>query len=200
MYRRPFTVTPEVLGLVAAISRLVGRLEGLPSAVPQPKLRKRNRVRTIRGTLAIEGAGLPERQVTALLEGKRVMGGRRQILEVTNAVEAYARAPRFAAGRVDDLLAAHAVMMLGLIADAGRFALLELTREIRPERATAATRRARARAAFGRRTFSRGDYLGLFPALSAPTASRDLRDGVDDGSLLRTGDKATTRYRFRAAR
>ncbi|MBN2704659.1 MAG: hypothetical protein JXR23_10660, partial [Pontiellaceae bacterium] len=39
-----------------------------------PQLRRRNRIKTIAGTLAIEGNTLTEEQVMAILDGKRVMG------------------------------------------------------------------------------------------------------------------------------
>jgi Fic family protein len=42
--------------------------------------------------------------------------------------------------------------------------------------------------------FSRKDYLACFPTLSTATASRDLRNAVDVGILLRTGDKMKTVY------
>jgi Fic family protein len=80
---------------------------------------------------------------------------------------------------------------------ATRDALTELISELRPEPATAATRLARARAQFGKRAFSRGEYARLFPSISTATASRDLKAGVDEGALARTGDKATARYGFR---
>lgn len=44
--------------------------------------------------------------------------------------------------------------------------------------------------------FSRKDYQRLFPNLSTATASRDLRHGVDVGRLVKTGEKALTRYHF----
>ncbi len=77
-----------------------------------------------------------------------------------------------------------------------RDAMRGLLSELRTEPATAETRLRRAQAHFGKRTFSRAQYAMLFPTLSAPTASRDLRAGVDSGALRRTGDKATARYVF----
>ncbi len=47
---------------------------------------------------------------------------------------------------------------------------------------------------FGGREFSRKHYAALFPSLSTATASRDLRHGVEIGRLLKTGEKALTRY------
>jgi cell filamentation protein, protein adenylyltransferase len=301
--------------------RLLGRVEALPSAEPRVKLRRQNRIRTIGATLAIEGAGLEEPAVTALLDGKRVLGTRSQIREVKNAILAYERVPRLEAARVKDLLAAHGILMGGLRSDAGHFrrggvgvvhgeriahvappasrvpflveqlldfvardrevhpliraaathyelefihpfsdgngrigrlwqhrilldlhpifehvpvesivrsrqetyysalgaadragdcgpfltfaldatreALSELLAELRPEPSTTRSRLERARQDFATRGFSRGDYARIFPSLSMPTASRDLRAGVDEGLLVREGDKATARYRFR---
>jgi Fic family protein len=40
-------------------------------------LRKQNRIKTIAGTLAIEGNQLSEEQITAIIEGQRVLGNAR---------------------------------------------------------------------------------------------------------------------------
>lgn len=117
----PFQLTPKVVASLGAIERLLGRAEGLGSPVPSPQLRRKNRVRTVRGSVAIEGNRLSEPQVTALLDGKRVAGEPREILEVQNAISAYALAPRWKPGRVGDLLAAHRALTHGLLADAGRW-------------------------------------------------------------------------------
>jgi len=77
-----------------------------------------------------------------------------------------------------------------------RDALRDFLSELRPRRASAADRIATARAHFGRREFSRGEYLALQQSVGPATASRDLASGVRDGILVRTGDKATARYRF----
>jgi Fic family protein len=121
VYRPPFTLTPALLTLSAEISRLVGRIEGLPTSTPQVKLRRKNRVRTVQATLAIEGGQLEEPQVTAIFDGRRVLGGRTEIREVKNAIAAYDRIGSLDPGVASDLLTAHAVMMRDLVPDAGRF-------------------------------------------------------------------------------
>jgi len=88
---------------------------------PQPQLRRRNRIRSIQGSLAIEGNTLSEDQVTAILEHRRVAGPRREILEVQNAIATYDRAATFDPAAERDLLAAHGLMMRGLAEDAGRY-------------------------------------------------------------------------------
>jgi Fic family protein len=50
------------------------------------RLRRINRIRTIQGSLAIEGNTLSEAQITAILEGKRVMAQPKDILEARNAI------------------------------------------------------------------------------------------------------------------
>ena len=55
MVRPPFKITDSMLEQISAIERLLGRLESLEHPKAQPHLRKSNRVRTIQGSLAIEG-------------------------------------------------------------------------------------------------------------------------------------------------
>ena len=61
---------------------------------------------------------------------------------------------------------------------------------------TAEQRLETAHEHFAKRPFSRKDYMALFPKLSTATASRDLRQAVDDRRLVRTGDKSLARYTF----
>ena len=69
-YAPPFTITPEIVNAVAAISATIGRLTALDAQAASLKLRRVNRIRTISGSLAIEGNTLSEAQITAILDGK----------------------------------------------------------------------------------------------------------------------------------
>jgi cell filamentation protein, protein adenylyltransferase len=117
----PFRITPAVLALCAEIERALGRCEGLGGTLPEPRLRRENRIRTIQGTVAIEGNSLSTEQITAILEHKRVIGPRSEITEVENAIAAYDLVPELNPFSSKDLLRAHGVMMKNLVADAGRF-------------------------------------------------------------------------------
>lgn len=64
---RAFEITEEALRAVARVERLLGRYEGLQSPRPLPRLRRSNRVRTIRDSLAIEGNTLTLEQATTIL-------------------------------------------------------------------------------------------------------------------------------------
>jgi Fic family protein len=70
----PFEITPEILKLVASVSAKIGEANAYHLDKPTPILRKKNRVRTIRATLQIEGNTLNEDQITAILDKKRVLG------------------------------------------------------------------------------------------------------------------------------
>lgn len=117
----PFTITPKILALVSDISVLLGRYEGLHAPVPQPLLRRQNRIQTIKDSLAIEGNTLRLDQVTAILEGKRVIGSQQEIREVQNAGRLYELLRDLNPASARDLLRAHAVLMAGLSSDAGKY-------------------------------------------------------------------------------
>ena len=120
-YLPPHTITPAILSLVAEIAGEVGRLGALSGAAHVPKLRRENRIRSIHASLAIENNTLSLDQVTAVISGKRVLGLPREIQEVKNAFAAYEAMPSWKPSTVKDLLAAHRLLMEGLVDDAGKF-------------------------------------------------------------------------------
>ena len=85
------------------------------------RLRRINRVRTIHGSLAIEGNNLSEEQITAILDGKRVIAPPREIQEVRNAIAAYDRFDDWSVESEADLKEAHGVLMAGLIDAVGMY-------------------------------------------------------------------------------
>lgn len=119
-YTPPFQITPTILQAVADICEMVGRWSASAQAV-SPKLRRDNRIRTIQASLAIENNTLSVEQVTAVLAGKTVLGLPREIQEVRNAFTAYERMNDWSPASRKDFLAAHAVLMQGVVDDAGRF-------------------------------------------------------------------------------
>lgn len=316
-----YSITEAMLNLSAEINRILGRYEGVSGAKPEPKLRRLSRIRTIQGSLAIEGNSLSLDQITAVLDGKRVLGPKKDILEAQNAIEAYEQALSFDPFSTQSMLEAHRFLMKGIIPDAGKWrsgsvgimkgtrvahvapkaqfvqglikdllaevkksktsplisssafhhefelihpfsdgngrmgrlwqhvllqryhpvfefipvesiireqqktyyaalekadrsgestafiefmlkAILrgatEFLEELRFEPIDAFARLEAAREHFRSEAFSRKEYRNLFKQISSPTASRDLKLGVDQGILIRKGDKATARYRFTA--
>ncbi len=120
-YIPPFTVTAEILRLVGDISELVGRLDASVNEARMPHLRKENRIKTIQSSLAIENNSMSIEQVTAILEGKRVLGPPNEITEVKNALDAYNLMLELNPYKAKDLLRAHGAMMAGLVNESGRF-------------------------------------------------------------------------------
>jgi len=119
-YTPPFTITTDILNLVANISQQVGELNA--SALnASPQLRKQNRIKTITGTLAIEGNTLSEEQITAMLDGQQVLGNMRELTEVKGAIAAYEALPDFEPDNLQHLLTAHRMMMTDILDNAGSF-------------------------------------------------------------------------------
>lgn len=119
-YRPPCTVTPVIECLLGEICEMVGRLS-MPVAWERPMLRRINRIRTIQGSLAIEGNTLSEEQITAIMDGKRIVAPPREIQEARNAIEVYDRLEQWDPYRENDLLAAHEIMMRGVMDLPGRY-------------------------------------------------------------------------------
>lgn len=121
LYRPPYTITPVMLRLVADLSEAVGRYSALAEQRMTPQLRRENRLRTIQASLAIENNTLSLEQVTAVIEGKRVLGHPREIQEVRNAFAAYDSMARWSPAAERDLLSAHAILLEGLEESAGQY-------------------------------------------------------------------------------
>lgn len=117
----PFEITNAIIGYVAEIAELVGRLTSTNQLSANPTLRRTNRVRTIHGSLAIEQNTLTLEQVTAVLNGKQVLAPPKDIAEVKNAYEIYERLEELDPYSVDDLLTAHGIMTRGLVDESGVF-------------------------------------------------------------------------------
>lgn len=121
MKNPPFELTNQILSDVAEIAELVGRVFSTDQLSANPALRRSNRIRTIYGSLAIEQNTLTLDQITAVLDGKRVLAPPKDIAEVRNAFEIYERLEELNPYSIDDLLTAHGVMMRGLEQEAGIF-------------------------------------------------------------------------------
>lgn len=120
-YKPPFTMTEEITNLVIAIAELTGRISLTDRLSKNPKLRRKNRIRSIHSSLAIEQNSLTVGQVSDIIEGKRVLGPPQDIREVKNAYEAYELLTRMNPYSVKDLLKSHKIMMSDLVKESGTF-------------------------------------------------------------------------------
>jgi Fic family protein len=120
-YAPPLPLSQALLHQVAAICDALGRWRAREEAAPSPRLRRENRIHTIQASLAIEQNSLTVEQVSAIVDGKPVIGPARDIQEVRNAIAAYEALPRWDPADRRHLLEAHSLLMAGLIERAGRF-------------------------------------------------------------------------------
>ncbi|HNW83001.1 MAG TPA: Fic family protein [bacterium] len=121
VYIPPFNVSVKAVNLIAEISALVERYAIRLEQKEGVHLRKVNRIKTIRGSLAIEGNTLSESMITDIIEGKTVVAPIREIQEVKNAIKTYTVYSEFDPFSVEDMLKAHGLMMDLLADDAGHF-------------------------------------------------------------------------------
>ena len=119
IYTPPYKITANAVNLIAEISEKVGMLTAFSENPLHIELRKKNRIKTIHSSLAIENNSLTIDQITAIIEGKRVLGSPKEIQEVKNAVQAYDLLMELNPYKEKDLLKAHRLMMSDLVSTSG---------------------------------------------------------------------------------
>lgn len=116
----PYQVTNKILELISSIAEKVGEINAAYLYKPPTELRKKNRIKTIQSSLEIEGNSLSLDQVTAILDNKRIIAPEKDILEVKNAIKAYDKLSSYNHTSMTSFCKAHAIMMNGLIENAGK--------------------------------------------------------------------------------
>jgi Fic family protein len=117
----PYEITPRILKLISSISEKIGEVNANYLTKQSPQLRKQNRIKTIHSSLKIEGNTLTEEQITALIENKRIIGPKKDILEVLNANKVYEKLDDYKYNSDISFLKAHLLLMNGLIDSAGKY-------------------------------------------------------------------------------
>jgi len=115
-----YKITTRILGLIASISEKIGEVNAAYLYKPPTELRKKNRIKTIQSSLEIEGNSLSLDQVTAILDNKRIIAPKKDILEVKNAIKAYENLDSYKHTSLTSFCKAHATLMNGLIENAGK--------------------------------------------------------------------------------
>lgn len=120
-YQPPFKITSKIIDYISRISEKIGEINSLENSPHQVKLRKENRIKTIHSSLAIENNSLTIEQITAIIDGKRVLGSPNEIQEVKNAVQTYELLLKLNPYEEKDLLKAHSLMMQDLVSNSGKY-------------------------------------------------------------------------------
>lgn len=116
----PYQVTPKILELIFSISEKIGEINAAYLYKPPTELRKKNRIKTIKSSLEIEGNSLSHDQVTAILDNKKVIAPKKDIQEVKNAIKAYENFDSYNPTSLTSFCKAHGILMNGLIENAGK--------------------------------------------------------------------------------
>ena len=120
-YSPPYKITSKILRLSTQISEELTKLQFTGVEKVNPMLRKKNRIKTLAGTLEIEGNFLGEEKITAILDGKRVLGTVKELAEVQGAIKAYEKLDSYRYDELADLLQAHNILMEEILTTAGSF-------------------------------------------------------------------------------
>jgi cell filamentation protein, protein adenylyltransferase len=116
----PYKITTRIIELIASISEKIGEVNAAYLYKPPTELRKKNRIKTIQSSLEIEGNSLSLDQVTAILDNKRIIAPKKDILEVKNAIKTYETLGNYNYTSLTSFCSAHATLMNGLIENAGK--------------------------------------------------------------------------------
>ena len=120
VYDPKFVIDNDMLTTVSEIAALIERIPDTKTS-KHIRLRQENRIRSIHSSVAIEGNRLSLDKVADIINGKRVIGDPKDILEVKNAQKAYDLIDEFDQFSVNDLLSAHGIMMNGTVDSPGEF-------------------------------------------------------------------------------
>lgn len=116
----PYEITNRILSLISSISEKIGEVKSAHLQSPPTELRKKNRIKTIQSSLEIEGNTLTIEQITDLINNKRVLAPKKDILEVKNAIKVYSKLQEFKVYQLKSLCKAHRILMAGLVETPGQ--------------------------------------------------------------------------------
>jgi Fic family protein len=116
----PYQVTSKILELISSISEKIGEINAAYLYKPPTELRKKNRIKTIQSSLEIEGNSLSLDQVTAILDNKKIIAPKKDILEVKNAIKAYENIDSYNPTSLTSFCKAHGILMNDLIENTGK--------------------------------------------------------------------------------
>lgn len=120
-YEPPYTISNEMLELVADISEKVGRISSYKELEARPHLRRNNRIKSIHSSLKIEANSLSLSEVRDVINGQLVLGDPKEIQEVKNAYAAYEKIPEIDPTSISQLKKVHAIMTNRIVSESGEF-------------------------------------------------------------------------------
>jgi len=120
-YVPPFTINNEMISLVSYVMEKIGKIDSFDNLSKYPILRKQNRIKSIHSSCAIEANSLSLDQVSDVINGRKVIGPLKDILEVQNAIEAYKKIESIDPLKEDDLKEIHFEFEKNIIQTPGQY-------------------------------------------------------------------------------
>ena len=117
----PYQLTSKIFEISLEIQHILGELKSVEISKPSLHLRRENKIRTVYHSLAIEGNSLTIEQITAILENKRVVGKKNEIIELQNALSVYDDLMKYNPSKENDIKKAHAILMKNLVTPSGEY-------------------------------------------------------------------------------
>ncbi len=119
-YNPPFVLTEDMINLVVDITDAIKNLDVKSINKQNLKLRRKTRIQSVFSSLAIENNRLSEKQVSDVINGKKVLAPLNEIVEVKNAYEAYDCIDDIDPYSMKDLLKIHNIFMKNLLNSSGK--------------------------------------------------------------------------------
>lgn len=120
-YIPPYTISNQMLELVASISEKVGKISSHKELESKPHLRRNNRIQSIHSSLKIEANSLSLSEVRDVINGQVVLGSQKEIQEVKNAYNAYGQIEDINPFSITDLKKVHGIMTYLVVEESGMF-------------------------------------------------------------------------------
>ena len=120
-YKPPFTITNKILEYISSIMEKIGKLDNYSNLNKMPVLRRNNKIESIHSSLKIEANSLSLDQVKDVIDGKLVLGSKKEIQEVKNAYKVYEMIKEFDPYSLEDLKKAHGVLTYLTVEESGKF-------------------------------------------------------------------------------
>lgn len=120
-YVSPYEITNTMLEKIETIMKKIGKLENYKDLNKMPILRKNNRIHSIHSSLAIEANSLSFKEVKDIINGKLIIGPKKEIQEVKNAYKAYEMIKEVNPYSINNLKKIHGIMTYLIVEESGNF-------------------------------------------------------------------------------
>lgn len=117
----PYTITDKMLNLVSEIMGKIDKAKYFEKLINSPDKRRKTQIHSIHSSLAIENNQLSFFEVEAVINGKSVIGDKKDIQEVKNAYNAYEQIDNMNPYSIEDLKKIQGLLTFAIEKNSGEF-------------------------------------------------------------------------------